>query len=56
MVTSAMMAIRCDEMIDLWNKITRAMFCSVVVKKKLDVFFTARKAVDVRWDTVYGVW
>ncbi len=28
------------------------MFCSVVAGKKLDVFFSARKAVDVRWEVV----
>ena len=52
MVTSTMMAIRCDETLGLGNKLTRAMFCSVVARKKLDVFFTTRKAVDVHWEVV----
>ena len=46
------MTIRCDEMLGLRNKLTRAMFCSVVAGKKLDVFFTPRQAVDARWDPV----
>jgi hypothetical protein len=28
------------------------MFCSVVAGKKLYVFFSAKKAVDVRWEVV----
>ena len=47
MVMSATMAIRCVETLGLWNKLTSAMFCSVVA------FFTTRKDVDVRGDTVY---
>jgi hypothetical protein len=39
-------------MLGLQNKLTRAMFYSVVAGKKLDVFFSARKAVDVRWEVV----
>ena len=48
------MAIRCDETLGVRNKLTRAMFCSVVTGEKLNVFFTARKAVDVCWGTVVG--
>jgi hypothetical protein len=28
------------------------MFCSVVAGKKLDVFFSTRKAIDVHWEVV----
>ena len=38
-----------------WNKLTHVMFCSMVAGKKLDVFFSARKAQDVRWEEVGGV-
>jgi hypothetical protein len=43
MVLSAMMAVRCDESLGLWNKLTRAMFCSVVAGKKLEVFSPPEK-------------
>jgi hypothetical protein len=39
MVTSATMAIRCDETLGLRNKPKRAMFCSVVAGKKLGFFY-----------------
>ncbi len=34
------------------NKLTHVMFCSVVAGKKSDVFFSARKAQDVRWEVI----
>jgi hypothetical protein len=52
MATSASMAIRIDESLGLRNKLTRAMFCSVVAGKKNLMFFPARKAVDERWEVV----
>ena len=43
---------RIKELLGLWNKLTRAMFCSVVAGKKNLMFFPARKAVDERWEVV----
>ncbi len=43
MSTIATMAIIQNEMLGLWNKSTRAMFCSVVAGKKLDVFSPSEK-------------
>ncbi len=56
MATIMTMAIRKNETLGLRNKLTHVLFCSVVAGKKLDVFFPARKAVDVRWEVVGGEW
>ncbi len=50
MATSASMAIRINESLGLRNKLTRAMFCSLVAGNKTCCFFFARKAADERWD------
>jgi len=43
MALIASMAIRIDELLGLWNKLTRAMFCSVVAGKNLMFFFPPEK-------------
>jgi hypothetical protein len=43
MASITSMAIRIDELLGLWRKKTSAMFCSVVVGEKLDLFFPPEK-------------
>ena len=48
------MAIRINEPLGLLNKITRAMFCSVVAGKYNLMFFFTEKAVDACREVVGG--
>jgi hypothetical protein len=44
MATSTLMAIRINDSLALWRKLTRVMFCSVVAGKKHFMFFSRQKS------------
>ncbi len=47
------MAIRINESLALWSELTRVMFSMVVAgRRNLMFFFSAKKAVDERWEVV----